>query len=481
MDARKMKAAAEWFHSQVFRDEAIRPQPVRKTERLPSILRAARSLENKSGQHWKSRDIIFMQQAKLLANYTDDYEYSGRVQCYYPTYQALSDQELRGYFSWRTKLREGELRETSRSFAFLYIYEIINRTGAEDDMEGYRRLLAFRDAYGQIDSAVLPYLNQWIGDYAVYYRLDPELLSGSAQVLFDRSVLAFEQLETLEPERIIQAVKYLAPKWLSRSRFYASHREEMDAVMVPVLRRMSQHYAARCRKTLAEQYFGSPGRYQARPFESAVFCDPLKRRNYEYAVDERCVFRCENGIWSVWKRTVVPGAGMKLETLMKTIDCEMRQAFDYRHPVRSELETKWILRIIREEIQALAAEKRAVEEKKIAIDYTQLTRIRQDAAITQERLIVEEEEFLPQEEAPERTPEPEESADGALAPAERRLLQCLLYGGDTGWVQAEGYLLSVLADGVNEKLYDLFQDSVLDGTPQVIEDYMDDLKEMVGP
>ena len=77
--------------------------------------------------------------------------------------------------------------------------------------------------------------------------------------------------------------------------------------------------------------------------------------------------------------------------------------------------------------------------------------------------------------------EPSGQEDGLLAPAEYRLLQCLLYGGDAGWVQAEGWLLSVLVDGINEKLYDTFQDSVLDDTPQLVEDYIDDLKEMVRP
>ena len=77
--------------------------------------------------------------------------------------------------------------------------------------------------------------------------------------------------------------------------------------------------------------------------------------------------------------------------------------------------------------------------------------------------------------------EPSGQADGLLAPAEYRLLQCLLYGRDTGWVQREGLLLSVLADGVNEKLYDQFLDCVLDGDARPVPDYIDDLKEMVRP
>ena len=140
------------------------------------------------------------------------------------------------------------------------------------------------------------------------------------------------------------------------------------------------------------------------------------------------------------------------------------------------------------EIQRLLTEKHAAEEKKIVIDYTRLTRIRRDASITREKLIVDEEADIPAEAAPPacgqaQVPPEEESpqADTPLTPEEYRLLQCLLYGGDTGWVQGTGHLMSVLIDGINEKLYDTFLDSVLDDTPQVVEDYTDDLKEMVRP
>ena len=85
---------------------------------------------------------------------------------------------------------------------------------------------------------------------------------------------------------------------------------------------------------------------------------------------------------------------------------------------------------------------------------------------------------------PEEPVSPKEPAgeEGALlSPAEYRLLQSLLYGRDDSWVQKEGYMLSVLADGINEKLYDIFQDAVLDELSRPVEDYMEDLKEMVHP
>ena len=56
----------------------------------------------------------------------------------------------------------------------------------------------------------------------------------------------------------------------------------------------------------------------------------------------------------------------------------------------------------------------------------------------------------------------------------------LLYGGDTSWVQWEGKMVSVLLDSINEILYETFQDAVIEDG-QVVEDYIDELKEMVKP
>ena len=111
-----------------------------------------------------------------------------------------------------------------------------------------------------------------------------------------------------------------------------------------------------------------------------------------------------------------------------------------------------------------------------------LARIRDDAAVTRDRLMVDEEaeEEAPPVQPPEPAAEPE---DTPLTRDEYRLLQSLLYGRDYGWVRSSGLMLSVLVDGINDKLYDTFSDSVLlgDDPPELIEDYIADLKEMIHP
>ena len=95
------------------------------------------------------------------------------------------------------------------------------------------------------------------------------------------------------------------------------------------------------------------------------------------------------------------------------------------------------------------------------------------------------EDDVPISEAPPPEPEPDEAANVALPlnEDELHLLRCLLYGGDLNWVQASGRMLSVLVDGINDNLFDLFGDTVLElnSSPQLIEDYIDELKEMIHP
>ena len=478
----RRKNASQWFYDNIYKDEAIRPRVFQAPEKLPSLLRTARSLENRPGQLWQSRESVFLKQGKLLAAYEDDYVFTGNVVRYFPTYEALSNPELRGYFSWRTKLRKGELQQTSLSFVFLYIYELLNQIGVADPQEGYRKLQALKDGYGQLDGSILPYLDRWMVHYAVYYELDRQLLEETPQVVYDKSISVLEHMEEHSTAQIMEAVSRLAPKWLSRSKFYSTNRQDMDTVTVKVLRRIAKHYSS-CKKGLSEQYFGNFGQYDVQLFDTAVFCDPLKRRICEYAVDERCVYRCRNGHWTVFRHGSLPRPSSKLDAVVKTVDALMRQAFGYAHPIKPALDTKWLLKIIDEETRILVAEKEAAEKKKLKIDYSQLDKIRRDAAITREKLIVdeEEEEDAPPPEPSPAAPEPSDPEALPLEDAESRLLRCLLYGKDLSWIREEGYILSVLLDSINDKLYDVFLDTVVEDGPQVVGDYIDELKEMIKP
>ena len=468
----------------IYEDEAILPQRRKEAADLPPLLARARALAETDFP--LARQEIFLRQGRLLADFEDDVPYVGDPVRYYPTYQSLTDEELRGYFSWRPKVRAGEVAAAPLTFIFLYSYELINLIGVKSAEDAYERLLFLWRNYASSGWNVRQYLQGWLTDFVIYYGLDPELLSASSEKIYNQNIAVMENIEQLPQDTVLAAVKQLAPKWLSRSRFYAVHFEEMDIVIHRVLRGMAAHYAASCKRSLAEQLFGALLPRPMHIFRQAVFCNPLRRRKYRYVIDGHCVCRCENGIWSSNWRPVSSRSGRKLEKLLKTIDQIMREEYAFGSPIQGEISVRWIGKLIRETTRDMLEKRAAAERSRIRIDIALLDKIRSDAAITREKLVTgedEEPEAPAPATAPAHAPEPEEQAAAtaespALSEPETRLLKCLLYGEDAGWLRQEGYMRSVLADAINEKLYDAFGDTVLDDDCRPVADYLDDLKEM---
>lgn len=472
-----------WSDDIVFRNVSIRDHYVKRLAKLPAALAKARLMEL-SRQGGSMRDV-FLRQARFLADYEDNFKYTGNSLRYYPVYQYLTDKELRGYFSWRTKVRKGEFPQTAVSFIFIHAYELLNQVGVKDPMDGYAQLCRLNREYGEIERAVPYYIQEWLPDYVAYYGLDPALLDENDQSGHEQAVQVLERVRDEEQATVIDAMKRLFPTWFSRSRFYRDKPADMDAVIFRVLKRMAEHYGAKCKKNIAEQFFGVRESVERCIFGTAVFCDPLKRRNYEYRVNGQCLYKCEDGEWFVMERYGTRKQERKLEGTLKTIDAAMRLEYSYGHPIKAEKQPGWLGGIIAGEIRAHRTQKSARD--KIAIDLSQLDKIRADAAITQEKLIVDEEMDPTAQAAAPKVEADKPAVDqpaanpsaGGLSPVEIRFLRALLRGEDLGWLRDEGLMLSVLVDGINEKLYDVFGDSVLDDSPRLVEDYIDDLKEMV--
>lgn len=479
VDSQRYKRTAEWFYQRVFGDEGI-PARNRETEQsLPPLLRTARSLEKGISKGWQSREAVFVKQGKLLANYEDDYEYDREVVRYFPTYESLTDRELRGYFTWRTKLRRGEVQKTSATYAYLYIYELLNQIGVDTPQEGYDKLRWFRQTYGQLDPSICGYLEQWSVDYVIQNGLDPELLAASPQVIFDNHLEVLVRIKDHTPQQIMEAVLGLASRWLGRSKFYAEHKAAMGQVIPSVLQGVSDHYA-RGKHPMVEQFYGPLRNRPVRLLDSAVFYRSRSAQQIEYRVDPLCVYRWNGSFWTE-ERYEYAASCPKLEAILKTVDAVMRECLGYGRPIKTGSELQWLTKLIRAEAAAYLERQKAAEAKKLHIDYSQLDAIRRNAAVTREALLVEEERL--EEPCAEEPVQEAAPVDTPLDPSEYRLLQALLYGGDLSWVRTSGLMLSVLIDGINEKLYDTFLDTVLEASepPEVIEDYISDLKEMIKP
>lgn len=477
-DTNRKKQAARWFYQSLYRDEQILPRPERPQETLPAPLRELRAMETAQENLLLPREQLFVMQARRFASFEDDCEYARDVLRYYPTYQSLTDRELRAYFTWRARWRRGRREKTWLSFAFLYLYELLNQIGAADPVDGFERLRAFGRDYGALDKGIEKYLGDWLRDYVVYNRLDPVLLADSERLAADRQLALLRKPGDVSDSDLFAALCAVSSYRLDRSVLVSRESALCEAVFPRVFRRVSAYYEKHRTQSLAEAWFGTVETRPVTLFESAVFWSERPPEDCDIALSPLRVYQCRGGRWFLRAPECAEGRNRKLGELMRTVDSRLREAAGIGSAVQPGLSTKWILKAIDEEIAAFQAQKQAEEARRVRFDFSRLAGIRADAAETREKLIVDEER---EEEAPP-APVEEVPEDGSgLSEDEARLLRCLLSGEGLGWLREKGLLPSVLVDAVNEKLYERFGDTVLldSEPPALVEDYVEELKELL--
>ena len=130
-------------------------------EPLPAALQKLREYQWQARNKYSPSEL-FVLQGKAAENYSDETVHTGPCLHYYPSYSALSDSELRGYFGWRTRVRRGQVEPSNLTFYILYANELINLIGVKSPEEGYERLLKLRDDYGPKEPTLIMRLNEWL-------------------------------------------------------------------------------------------------------------------------------------------------------------------------------------------------------------------------------------------------------------------------------------------------------------------------------
>ena len=465
--------SSERLFENYYHDELIVPQYV--DENLPEPLQAVRSLEKKlSGQQ------LFLQQVLMLADYEDDYEYNKEVIRYYPTYQTLSNRELRAYFSWRTKWKKGNLHKTSLSFAFLYIYELLHLVGCSDAQEAYEKLKNFAYDYAIFDSKILSYLKKWLVDFVVYYELNPKLLADREEIRKDNALFILQKMQIKTETEIFQAVLELSDSVLKKSRFYKTYPEMTQSIVVGMLRQIETHFAKKCQKSWIANYFGNFFKKSVRLFENAIFCHRYnKQADVQVELSPLRSYYCIKGRWFLYSCNYENSCRKRFLNLIRTIDALMRESVNFPYPLLPKVKIKWLIETISEEIKKYQGEKQRAEKKKLNLDLSKLGSIRSSSDVTREKLLTDEEKEENFSAAKLYVSVPESDDDNvgfsSLTSQEKKYLQCLLEGSSLNWINVEGILPSLLCDSINEKLYEIFEDTILENG-ELIDDYKEELK-----
>lgn len=106
LDNPKLKYVADRLR-QEYHDEPILQTASQMQRLLPRpLVEAKRLMRNPAEYHYSYRQL-FYQQAKLLEDFTDDFSEQASFSSCYPCYRDMNDRQLRTYFTWRTKVRQG--------------------------------------------------------------------------------------------------------------------------------------------------------------------------------------------------------------------------------------------------------------------------------------------------------------------------------------------------------------------------------------
>lgn len=427
----RIMAEARTHQSARFSNEVYADEPILKTGRqmqnfLPDQYRKMREISRwqedpKGGAgRWLSEAELFYRQGLLMADFEDDCPYNGTFKSYFPTYNAMSDRQLRGYFTWRTQVRRGTVEETSTSFAFLYLYELICGIGVDDPLDGFNKIKAFWDAYRAFEPGIDRFARVWLQDYAVFHGLDPKLLRDSKTVMFDNALielrraardlapaptpsdLAPARRKTSEPtlplppdeareERLMAAINALSTYNLNNSRLDRSHHRDLRHVACAVYVRMARYYDTHRKSGIVASLFGEETAMPYTMFASAVFFAPNRHEDCEYRLDPIHIYRCQNGFWECMRIHGSRQKSSKLGEMMRACDQRLRLALDPTHPLKEEKVPKYLAKIIDDEIVAWLSWDAAHQPVKIDIDLSQLRHIRSAAAQTREALLIDEE------------------------------------------------------------------------------------------
>ena len=486
------------FASRVYQDEPIVIDDAQIEAFTPPEYRAMRKIALGGGAKRESDAKIFYKQGKFMEGFEDDFDYKGDFFQYFPTYQSMNNHQLRGYFSWRTKLRRGVIEKTFISFAFVYIFELINQIDVREPEEGFYALKNFWTVYTDID----PRINRfklWLTDYVIYYNLDKSLLEGLLNTDFDDTVLTLLDHKSHDANEVFSALNSLSLYNFEKSVFFRKYSDDVKNVTCSVFSALPGSYNKddNSENDFYKKFFGRFYISLYNMFGGAVFYDKIRYKDFVYNINDLYEYTCKNGKWSYQRFYLYNNKKQQIGVIMKAIDFTMRLKYNFKPALKAVKADKTLYDIINKTIDDYQEKQREAARPKIEIDISSLQNIRNAALETQNKLLVEAESEEPEKpvephkelkttEFLDKTSDPKSAdlkSDAGLGDIEYRFMQCLLYSHDyRDTVQSKGQPLSVLVDAINEHFFDRFGDTVIietEGRVELIADYVEELKEII--
>lgn len=438
----------------------------------------------------------FYKQGKFMENYEDDFSWNGEFHQYFPTYNDMNIRQLRGYFSWRSQVRKGNYQKISTSFAYLYLYELINRIGVSSYEEALSKMREFEIKFiesGIGDKRIQGDLRQWMLGIIVLHGIEPKIAKKylSSEIIGkDELTLALLSPQNHSDEEIFNALCAHYGDRLSTSAVIKKHGSYGVHLFAQVWRLTFEEYSE-IGENLFEKCFGHRSTYRWYPFSNAIYMEYINPRWTSYELNECRKYIFKHASWHEnsyhkmnFNRAIFCG-------LIHEADRKLRLYLKTGHPLTAKSDERWASAHVDKVIEIDRKEKLEKSKPKITISFGSLEKIRQDALTTMDALLSEEEKDIIKEvkevgitvDDKPKTEIFENKCSIALEETEFQIISSLLNDKSVDDIIAKKLSLpEVLADKINEVFFEEIGDNVVEcdlGKITLIEDYRQDVERII--
>lgn len=114
-------------------------------------------------------------QGDFMFDVEDDFERRAFCGLDMPIHAALSNSQLRTYFTWRTDVRRGKFLEADKAYVLLYCFELMNKIGGISSDEAFDGLCAVWENCRVFTPYLERVMPQWIKDFYAFNNVTREL------------------------------------------------------------------------------------------------------------------------------------------------------------------------------------------------------------------------------------------------------------------------------------------------------------------
>lgn len=511
-------------------------------EILPEKIRGMKRLYKYRDGTFREKSMNFYIQGKYMEDYEDDVPWHGNFRRYFPTYHDLRNDQLRGYFTWRTDIRRGIFKKVPDSVVYIYIYELLNGIGASSPEESLQKLKEFEEGYLGSDragseesgagaagsasekegeNAIRQNLHKWMLEFAVLHGVDPETACQYADpemIQRDHALEVLRDPRHFEDREVFDALCLFAGSKIASSPVIKK-TEEGIPLFAKAWRYACSHFNEDGRE-LFNHCFGDLKTKVWSPLENVMYGAKRPVGPVSYILNPCRKYTFDGKFWKESSYLKIWFDKKRLTGLMHETDRQLRLYLKAGGRLKEMSDEAWAAPYVHAVIETDRAAKIEAAKPKVHIRFSDLDQIRRDALATRDSLLTEEErqeEYITAVEtvlpeysdlidsstnkqqldtsentgtSPERNGVFAGTGKAPCSPAlpldenQRDLLLTLLRGESVrDRITAQHGMPEIVADELNEALFDEIGDSVVecDGDEiRLVEDYREDIMELLG-